>query len=95
MIETAHLTNCGHSGHWGQQSEIPDESQQDEGQEEKTDVNVNLKLAVELVQAGGREQDVDGETAQLGEADEEVDSSLQHRGCSDTTSNTNTDKVSS
>ena len=30
-----------------------------------------------LVQTGGREQDVDGETAQLGEADEDVDRSLQ------------------
>ena len=60
--------------------DVPDEGQQDDGEEEYEDVVGDAELAVELVEAGGREEDPDGEDAELGETDEQVDRLLDHSG---------------
>ena len=55
----------------------PDKSEQGDGEEEHQDVDVDVVLAMQLVDAGGREQDVDGESAHLGHTDQHVHCSLQ------------------
>ena len=60
--------------------DVPYKGQQGDREEEHEEVDGDAELVVELVEAGGREEDVDGEAAQLGEDDEQVDRLLKDSG---------------